>query len=300
MRISRGSLVTVVAVLALAVILGSACAAPAAPPIVPPPVTAPNEAPVISTITADPSEIVQGTNTSTTITCVAADPDDDPLTYSWSASEGTITGTGSQVIWAAPDKSGNFNVALTVADNRGSQATGSVTVSVLPPTKTVTINAVATETGTVDQKNATDYSRTRAGDDALNVGYRAFWSFDTSSLAGKDIKSARLNFTTGSISGYPLAYNMPPSGLGGLLLWKDTYGSQLPAFGYVGAKLIGTGLIYEPPTSVDVTTHIKQIAAYGVSRFQVEALFTKVSNGNITADMIEWSSVVLEVTYSSK
>ncbi len=110
---------------------------------------------------------------------------------------------------------------------------------------------------------------------------------------------ASLKFTTGNISGDPFSY-MPPSGLGGLWLWKDTYGSKLPAFGYVGAKLIDTGLIYEPPGAIDVTTHIKQIATYGVARFQVEALFNKVSNGNITADMIEWSSVVLEVTYVNK
>jgi len=297
MRISRGSLVTVVAVLAVVAILGSACAAPA-PPTVPPPVTAPNQSPVISKITANPAEVIQGD--STTITSVAADPDDDPITYSWSASDGTITGTGSQVTWVAPDRSGNFNIALTAADNRGSQATGSVTVTVSPPTKTVTLNSVASETGTVDQKNATDYSRTRAGDDAQNVGYRAFWSFGISSLAGKNIQSASLKFTTGNITGNPLAYNMPPSGLGGLWLWKDTYGSNLPAFGYVGAKLIDTGLMYEPPSVIDVTTHIKQLASYGVPSFQVEALFNKVSNGNATADMIEWSSVVLEVTYSAK
>jgi len=296
MRIPRGSLVTVVAVLAVAAILGSACAAPAPPPVTPP-APAPNEAPVISKVTANPAEVVSGD--STAIAAAAADPDDDPLTYIWSASEGTITGTGSQVTWESPNKTGNINIGVTVKDNRGGQATGSVTVSVLAPTTTVTLNPVASETGTVDQRNATDYSRTRAGDDAQNIGYRAFWSFDTSSLAGKNIKSASLKFTTGTISGNPFSY-MPPSSLGGLWLWKDTYGSSLPAFGYVGAKLIDTGLMYEPPSAIDVTTHIKQIASYGVSRFQVEALFNKVSNGNITADMIQWSSVVLEVTYATK
>jgi hypothetical protein len=186
---------------------------------------------------------------------------------------------------------------VTVSDNRGSQTTGSVTVSVIAATKTVTLNPVASETGTVDQRNATDYSRTRAGDDAQNVGYRAFWSFDISSLANKNIQSASLKFTTESIAGDPFSY-APPSGLGGLWLWHDTYGSSLPNFGYVGAKLIDTGLIYEPPTVVDVTTQVKLPCSFACSRFQVEALFNKVSNGNITANMIEWSSVVLEVTYS--
>jgi hypothetical protein len=295
MRIPRGSLVTVVAVLAVAAILGSACAAPAPP--VTPPAPEPNQSPVISNVTANPAEVVSGD--STIIIAAAADPDDDPLTYIWSASEGTITGTGSQVTWVSPDKIGNIDIGVTVKDNRGGQATGSVTVSVIGPTKTVTLNSIASETGTVDQRNATDYSRTRAGDDAQNIGYRAFWSFDISSLAGKNIKSASLKFTTGNISGNPFAY-MPPSSLGGLWLWKDTYGSSLPAFGYVGAKLIGTGLIYQPPTVVDVTTQVLLPASFGNSRFQVEALFNKVSNGNITADMIEWSSVVLEVTYATK
>ena len=298
MRISRGSLVAVVAVLAVAAILGSACAAPAPPPVVTPPAPPPNQSPVISKVTANPAEVVSGD--STIIIAVAADPDDDPITYVWSASEGTVTGTGSQVTWVSPGKTGSFNIGLTVKDNRGGQTTGSVTVSVIGPTKTVTFNTVPTETGTVDQKNATDYTKTRAGDDALNVGYRAFWSFDISSVALKNIQSAKLKFTTGNILGFPFAYNMPPSGLGGLWLWKSTYGSSLPVFGSVGSKLMNTGLSYEPPTEVDVTMYLKQLSTYAIPRFQVEAVFTKVSNGNNLADMIEWSSAVLEVTYATK
>ena len=296
MRISRGSLVAVVAMLAMAAILGSACAAPAPPPVTPP-VTQPNQSPVISKVTANPAEVLYGD--STTIIGVVADPDDDPITYSWSASEGTITGTGRQVTWVAPDKSGNFNIALTALDNRDGQTTGSVTVTVSPPTRTVTLNPVASETGTVNQKNATDYSRTMAGDNAQGLGLRAFWSFGISSLAGKDIQNASLKFTTGNISGNPFAY-APPTGLGGLWLWQDTYGNSLPEYGYVGSKLINTGLMYEPPTVVDVTTQLKLLSSHGVNRFQVEALFTRSSNGDYTTNYVEWSSVVLEVTYSVK
>ncbi|MCJ7515377.1 MAG: PKD domain-containing protein [Dehalococcoidia bacterium] len=297
MKISRGSLVAVVAVLAVAAILGSACAAPAPPPVTPP-APVPNQSPVISKVTANPAEVVSGK--SITITAVAADPDDDPLTYSWSASDGTITGTGSEVTWAAPNKTGNINIGLTVTDNRGGQATGSVAVNVVGPSKTITINTVPSETGTVDQKNATDYARVRAGDDANNVGYRAFWSFDIYSLAGKDIQSATLKFSEPTVSGSPFAYNAPPLGLGGLWLWKTTHGSSLPTFGYVGSKLIHVGLIYDPPTTVDVTVPIQQLATAGVSRFQIEGLFNKVSNGNVTLDMAEWPPIVLEVTYAVK
>jgi hypothetical protein len=296
MKISRGSLVAVVAVLAVAAILGSACAAPAPPPT-PPPAPEPNQSPVISKVTASPAEIISGTNT--TILAIAADPDDDPISFTWSASEGTVTGTGKQVTWTAPNKTGSFNIGLTVKDNRGGQATGSVTVNVIGPTKTVTLNPVPSETGTVNQKNATDYSKTVAGDNAQNVGLRAFWSFDTSSLTGKNIKKATLKFTTGSITGDPFAY-MPPITLGGLRLWKDTYGDTLPAYGYVGAQLISTGLMYAPPSDVDVTTEMRMLASYGISRLQIEALFTRSSNADNSANFIQWSSVVLEVIYAAE
>lgn len=297
MRISKGILLAAV-ILAMAAILGVACAAPAAAPPPPaPPAQPPNQSPVISSVTANPTEIVVGK--STAITAFAADPDDDPITYEWLASDGTITGSGNKVTWTS-SKSGSATINLTVTDNRGGQTTGSVTVNVLPATTTVTLNAVPSGTGTVDQKNATDYSSTRAGDDANNVGYRAFWSFDISSLADKDIQSAELKFTTGRITGNPFAYNMPPLGLGGMWLWKDTYGSSLPAFDYVGAEIIGTTLMYEPPSTIDVTTDLKLPANFANSRFQVEALFNKVSNGNNFTDMVEWSSVVLEVTYANK
>jgi hypothetical protein len=297
MKRFRGLLLTALVPLAIGTILGSACAAP---PLTPPTpqVQKPNQAPVISNVTADPLQIIVGQ--STTITALASDPNDDPITYKWSASEGTITGSGNQITWAAPNKDGDFSVDLTVSDNRGGQTTGSVTVKVLPATSTITLNPVTTETGTVSQKNATYYGVTKAGDDDKNVGHRAFWSFNISSLAGKDIQSANLKFTTGRITGNPFAYNMPPQGLGGLWLWKDTYGSSLPTFDYVGAKLINTGLIFEPPSVIDVTTDLRLPASFASSKFQVEALFNKVSNGNNIPDMVEWSSVVLEVTYSNK
>jgi len=298
MRKSKGLLLAAAFILVLAAILGG-CAAPPAPAPTPTPTPeAQNRAPVVSQVTADPAQVVAGS--STYITAVASDPDDDPITYSWTASGGTVTGTGSKVSWASPKSAGSFTITVTVSDNRGGQVTGNATVTVLATTTTVTLNPIASETGTVDQKNATDYTVTRAGDDDKNVGYRAFWSFDISSLAGKDIKSANLKFTTNRITGNPFAYNEPPRGLGGMWLWKDTYGSQLPPFGYVGAKLINTTLTYEPPSVVDVTTDIKLPANFANMRFQIEALFNKVSNGNNATDQIEWGPVVLEVTYTNK
>ena len=55
-----------------------------------------------------------------------------------------------------------------------------------------------------------------------------------------------------------------------------------------------------PPSVIDVTPEIAFLAAAAATRFQVEALFNKVTNGNHVAEWIEWSEVVLEVTYSEK
>jgi molybdenum cofactor biosynthesis enzyme MoaA len=49
---------------------------------------------------------------------------------------------------------------------------------------------------------------------------------------------------------------------------------------------------------LDVTQEVANVAAAGINRFQVEALFMKVTNGNHVAEFIEWSEVALEVTYT--
>ncbi len=61
---------------------------------------------------AAPNETLQ-------LTCVATDADNDPLTYAWSATGGTISGTGSAVEWTAPSSEGIFEVKVRVADDEG-------------------------------------------------------------------------------------------------------------------------------------------------------------------------------------
>lgn len=296
MKMLGGSLAIVLTVLVTVAMLGSGCAAPPAPaPPAPTPET--NQAPVISSLIAKPSAVLYGD--SVAVTCIASDPEDDAIKYAWSASEGIITGTGKEVTWIAPNKDGNFNITVTLTDYPGAQTTGNVMVAVSNPVKTITIDPDAAATGTVNQKNATDYSRTRAGDDASNVGYRAFWSFNIGKVAGKNIQNADLKFTTKNIAGKPFWYG-PATGLGGLTLWKTTHGSSLPEFDNLGGKLSSTGSFLEPPTVVDVTIEIAVLAEHNVDRFQVEALFDRVSNGNNVLEMIEWSPVVLEITYSDR
>ena len=59
----------------------------------------------------------------------------------------------------------------------------------------------------------------------------------------------------------------------------------------------GGGDLAKPPVEIDVTPEIGRLAQAAATRFQFEALFLSKSNGNNVAEFIEWSSVVLEVTY---
>ena len=255
-----------------------------------------NQPPQISSLAANPTVI--GPGGSSVISCVANDPDGDVVRYSWKASDGNISGVGNKVTWFPPNKGGSFNIIVTTSDGKGGETQGNVAVTVATATKTVTINAVQEETGTVDSKGDKDRSKSRAGDDEKNVGYRAFWSFNIFSLNNTEVKDARLIFTTRTVAGTPFAFT---GGLGGLLIWQVRYADQLPDYAITGTKLDKTTpVVYEPPTVLDVTPEVGFLVQGAATRFQVEAMFTQSYNGNGVAEWIEWSNVKLEVTYTEK
>jgi len=297
MNIFKGGLCTVLVVLAVVVMLAGACGPGEAPPTQPIPSTpGVNQPPEISSLTANPSGVSYGG--SSTVECIATDPDGDVIDYTWSASGGDISGVGDTVTWIAPDKSGNFYVTVILSDGRGGETTDKVMVTVSAAVSTVTMMPIPGETGTVRSDGATDNFRTWAGDDEENRGYCAFWSFDVSNMVGKRIHSASLHFTTEDVVGDPF---LPATGLGGMRLWKVMYTGELPEFRYAGGNLRDVPLLTGSWSVIDVTQEIINCAAAEATRFQVEALFAgKVTNGNNVAQFIEWSDVILEVTYSDK
>jgi hypothetical protein len=64
------------------------------------------------------------------IVCIASDRDGDALSYNWSASGGSISGTGAAVNWTAPDLLGSYNVTVVVTDGRGEEVTKQVAITV--------------------------------------------------------------------------------------------------------------------------------------------------------------------------
>jgi outer membrane protein OmpA-like peptidoglycan-associated protein len=91
----------------------------------------PNRPPTAS-LSVERSPILPGEHTG--ITCTGNDPDGDPLTYSYSASGGQVTGTGSNATFDATGlAAGTYTVKCTVDDGRGGTADASGNVEVQEP-----------------------------------------------------------------------------------------------------------------------------------------------------------------------
>jgi len=86
-----------------------------------------NHPPAIASFTAPERVVPSGT---VQIVCNATDRDADDLSYNWSASGGSISGTGAAVNWTAPELPGSYNVTVTVTDGGGNELTKQVTILV--------------------------------------------------------------------------------------------------------------------------------------------------------------------------
>jgi len=87
-----------------------------------------NRAPTITSLITDadwtlPSGSLQ-------VTCDAEDPDEDDLSYEWTADGGAILGTGAVVNWTAPQEFGVYRITVAVKDGHDSSDTRTLSVIV--------------------------------------------------------------------------------------------------------------------------------------------------------------------------
>jgi outer membrane protein OmpA-like peptidoglycan-associated protein len=104
--------------------LGTAYWPEKAPPV--------NHPPTIS-CSADKDMVYLDSGDAITVTCNASDPDNDPLTYTWSSTGGRVDGNGPQVRWlSAGTAVGPYSITAKVDDGRGGYASSTVNVRVEP------------------------------------------------------------------------------------------------------------------------------------------------------------------------
>ncbi len=274
-----------------------------------------NRPPVIESLeSAQPIIAMAG---STTITCMATDPDGDPLSYSWRTDGGKLTGVGSIVTWSAPyvepGQKTQYLITVTVDDGAGGRDLREIAIESIRMVSTSdeVFAPVSRESGTVRSDGTQLGDITWAGDDAQNRGHRAFWSFDLSPLRGTKVAQARLEFKTGFITA---SHELDRSGYiveGPIYgLWKQLNGLRIYEVRYDADELPGydpdlvleltDAALFEAPTEMDVTQLVERIAT-GVAasdRFQVMAAFQSETKPNMFAEYISWSTVRLHVTYA--
>ncbi|MFU8796357.1 MAG: PKD domain-containing protein [Dehalococcoidia bacterium] len=88
-----------------------------------------NRPPVITSLTADAAWTLP--SGSLQITCEAEDHDGDDLSYVWTATDGSVSGTGATVTWTAPGVVGTYDITVIVGDGYGGSDTRTLHVSVL-------------------------------------------------------------------------------------------------------------------------------------------------------------------------
>jgi hypothetical protein len=91
-----------------------------------------NHPPTVS-CSADKNMVYFDSGDTVTVTCVGSDPDNDPLTWTWTSTGGKVDGTGPQVRWlSAGTPLGSYTITATADDGRGGSASSSVAVRVEP------------------------------------------------------------------------------------------------------------------------------------------------------------------------
>jgi len=91
-----------------------------------------NAPPVVSSVSVSDSTPQTGAGIS--VSCVASDPDDNPMTYSWSYSgaRGRFSGSGATVSFTATS-GGSITITCTASDGKGGEGEGSVTITANAP-----------------------------------------------------------------------------------------------------------------------------------------------------------------------
>jgi len=113
----------------------------------------PNHAPVIESLTVEPTAVY--TDAQANLTCVASDLDEDLLTYEWTCDGGTFSGSGSTAVWTAPPEDwdttspvmGTYALTCVVSDGGGGEDSETVQVEVKRRTGAAGITISQTQGG---------------------------------------------------------------------------------------------------------------------------------------------------------
>jgi hypothetical protein len=202
----------------------------------------------------------------------------------------------------APGSTGTYQGFWKVKDDQGFFFVNNIWVKIkaVKPLveKTVTLNVVFPESGTVWESGDVFPGEIAAGDSATNKGVQGFVSFDISGIPeSANILSVKMDFTDYAILGNPF-------GLGCLRMYAQTY-RPLDAGDYftgspTGAliKWCNTGALDTVSSDEDVSNALE--ARLGKTYFPLRLEFNEIkTNNDGVNDAVGWTSMKLIVKYES-
>ncbi len=139
-----------------------------------PPPPPPNHPPTVA-VSANPTKVFAGSGDAITLQAKGSDPDNDNLTYKWTATGGTVEGTGTDARWNSTGVApGTYTVTVTADDGRGGTASASTDVQVeQKPNSPPTISCAANPATITVGQRATIASRASDPDnDPLTYSYK--------------------------------------------------------------------------------------------------------------------------------
>jgi outer membrane protein OmpA-like peptidoglycan-associated protein len=140
---------------------------------IPNPPPPPNHPPVAA-CAVNPASVYAGSGDSVAVHVTASDPDNDSLTYSYSATGGTVDGTGADVRWNSSGVAvGSYTVNVKVDDGRGGTASCAADIKVEqkpnhPPTATLSIERSPLQPG---ERTGVTCNGTDPDNDPLTYSY---------------------------------------------------------------------------------------------------------------------------------
>jgi outer membrane protein OmpA-like peptidoglycan-associated protein len=140
---------------------------------IPNPPPPPNHPPVAA-CAVNPASVYAGSGDSVAVHVNASDPDNDPLTYSYSATGGAVDGTGADVRWNSSGVAvGTYTVNVKVDDGRGGTASCAADMKVeqkpnRPPTATLSIERSPIQPG---ERTGVTCNGTDPDNDPLTYSY---------------------------------------------------------------------------------------------------------------------------------
>jgi len=141
-----------------------------------------NQPPVISSLTANYEGEINPAD-SCQIECTALDPDEDELTYVWTAYGGTISGEGPTVTWEAPADLGVCTIKVEVSDDRDGIATDQINIQVFALNNPPIIEDLTTNCPRVKPVGTATIECVASDPDGDELSYS--WSADRGGISGE-------------------------------------------------------------------------------------------------------------------